>query len=104
MIPVQDIARKIRSKNAGPFWVTIDVFCGTKAAFDHLTTALQTPAIAALYAQPTQMLKRFDIPELHVIKISFPRPVVQGNADDRDMHGAGWASLLAEMHVPAPGK
>lgn len=24
-----DIAQKIRSKNAGPFWITIDIFCST---------------------------------------------------------------------------
>jgi hypothetical protein len=99
MTQVCDIALKVRSKNAGPFWVTIDVFCGTSAAYDRLCAALKTDDIAALYQQPTQMLKRFDIPDLHVIKFSFPRPVVQGHRSDRDMHGAQWATLLAELTV-----
>ncbi len=93
---IADIALKVRSKNAGPFWVTVDVFCGSASAYDRLRT-IPTAAIARLYGQPEQMLKRFDIPDLHVIKISFPRPVVQGSRDDRDMHGAQWAHLLAEM-------
>jgi len=25
-----DKVKKIRSKNAGPFWITIDIFCGSK--------------------------------------------------------------------------
>ena len=25
--------KKIRSKNAGPFWITIDVFCGDKKVY-----------------------------------------------------------------------
>ncbi|WP_022705179.1 DUF4387 family protein [Pseudorhodobacter ferrugineus] len=99
MTQVRDIALKVRSKNAGPFWVTIDVFCGSSDAYTTLTTALKTDAIAALYHQPTQLLKRFDIPDLNVIKFSFPRPVIQGHRLDRDMHGAGWSTLLAELDI-----
>ncbi|MGB5870963.1 MAG: DUF4387 family protein [Albidovulum sp.] len=90
---------KIRSKNAGPFWVTIDVFCGSPAAFAKVSAALQTETVARLFHQPSQMLKRFDIADLSVIKFSFPRPVVQGAAADRDMHGAQWAALLAEHEL-----
>lgn len=97
MTTVADIAQKVRSKNAGPFWVTIDVFCGTAEAFETLRAALKTEDIAALYHQPSQLLKRFDIPDLNVIKFSFPRPVIQGHRTDRDMHGAQWSTLLAEL-------
>lgn len=97
MTQVSDIAYKVRSKNAGPFWVTVDVFCGTPHAYARLRDALQTEAVAALYHQPSQLLKRFDIPDLNVIKFSFPRPVIQGHRSDRDMHGAQWATLLAEV-------
>ncbi|WP_050523343.1 DUF4387 family protein [Pseudorhodobacter wandonensis] len=99
MTKVADIALKVRSKNAGPFWVTIDVFCGSTQAYDQLRNALKTDAIAALYHQPTQLLKRFDIPDLNVIKFSFPRPVTQGHRTDRDMHGAQWSTLLAELAI-----
>ena len=95
---VSDIALKVRSKNAGPFWVTVDVFCGSPSAFARLVQ-LPTGDIARLYGQPEQLLKRFDIPDLNVIKISFRRPVVQGGRDDRDMHGAQWAHILAELEI-----
>ena len=49
MTQIRDIALKVRSKNAGPFWVTIDVFWGSAQAYNTLTTALKTDAIAALY-------------------------------------------------------
>jgi hypothetical protein len=101
MRTVGDIAHKVRSKNAGPFWVTIDIFCGTAEAYAELTASLRTESIAALYRQPGQLLKRFDIPDLNVIKFSFPRPVVQGHRKDRDMHGAQWSVLLAE-YCPDP--
>ncbi len=87
---------KVRSKNAGPFWVTIDIFCGSKAAFDAVSAKLSTERVAALYKARPETLKRFDIADLNVVKFSLPRPVVQGSREDRDMHGAGWAVLLEE--------
>ena len=94
-----DLVPKVRSKNAGPFWVTVDVFCGDPATFARVAAGLDTAAVAALYGQPVQLLKRFDIADLNVVKFSFPRPVVQGSAEDRDMHGAQWAHLLAETAI-----
>jgi len=37
------------------------------------------------------------LPDVRVIKFSFPRPVVQGTRFDRDMHGASFANLIAEL-------
>lgn len=88
---------KVRSKNAGPFWVTIDIFCGSREAFETVSGKLTTERVAALYRTPLETLKRFDIAELNVVKFSLPRPVVQGSREDRDMHGAGWAVLLEEL-------
>ena len=94
-----DQVLKVRSKNAGPFWVTIDVFCGTAEAFAKLSAGLQTEAVAALYGCPLHLVNRFDIADLSVIKFSIPRPVVQGSAGDRDMHGAQWGILLEEADL-----
>lgn len=91
-----DLVLKVRSKNAGPFWVTIDVFCGRPEVFAQVRDGLCNAAVAALYDVPETQLKRFDIQDLRVVKFSFPRPVVQGSALDRDMHGAQYASLLEE--------
>jgi hypothetical protein len=100
MANLGDLVFKIRSKNAGPFWVTIDIFCGDPAVFETVKNRLNTDSVAALYGASSSTLKRFDINELSVIKFSIPRPVVQGARDDRDMHGAGWAVLLEEFALP----
>lgn len=97
MARLGDVVLKVRSKNAGPFWVTIDVFCGSAEAFARVRDGLVTAEAAGVLGVPTQELKRFDIPELNVVKLSAPRPAVQGTVADRDMHGAGWAVLIAEM-------
>ena len=99
MPELSTIADKVRSKNAGPFWLTIDIFCGSDDAFNRIATGLSTKRVAATLGAEPDTVKRFDIADLNVIKISLPRPTVQGDPDDRDMHGAGWAALVAELEI-----
>ncbi len=99
MVELGQIADKVRSKNAGPFWLTIDVFCGDAARFEHIAAYLDNVQVAGLLAAKPETLKRFELPDLHVIKFSVPRPTVQGSLRDRDMHGAQWANLLAELRI-----
>jgi len=87
----------IRSKNAGPFWITIDVFCADAAAFERLKSALTTETVAQALGAADTDLQRFDIAALNVIKFSAPREVVQGSRRDRDMHGASYAVLVKEL-------
>ena len=92
-----EIVEKVRSKNAGPFWLTIDIFCGNAEAFDRVSKGVSTERIAKLFNADPATLKRFDIPSLNVVKFSLPRPAVQGTIQDRDMHGASFAALLSEL-------
>ena len=99
MTRLKDITKKIRSKNAGPFWLTIDIFFDDDDTYQALKHHLKTDAVAALFAVDEREIKRFDIDDLLVIKFSLPRPHIQGTADDRDMHGASFAALLEEMEI-----
>lgn len=94
-----DIVQKVRSKNAGPFWLTIDIFCGDTDRFEQVVETLATRQVAQLFGVATQEIRRFDIANLNVVKFSLPRPSVQGARQDRDIHGASWAALLAETEV-----
>jgi len=93
------LVHKVRSKNAGPFWLTVDIFCGTEDAFRRVCEGLSTERVARSFGAQTHALKRFDIAELNVVKFSLPRPEVQGSIRDRDMHGASWAALLADVEI-----
>lgn len=99
--PIGEIAEKIRSKNAGPFWVTVDVFCGDAARYDALRGALTVAVAAELFQRPVEEMKRFELDDLRVVKFSFPRAATQGDRSDRDMHGAQYAALLAEHAAPS---
>jgi len=99
MSTVRDRVVKIRSKNAGPFWLTIDVFCGSQMVYQELLDTLTKARVADIYKVPEETLKRFELPSLNVIKFSFPRSTVQGGRFDRDMHGAQMSVLLAELEI-----
>lgn len=99
MARLGDIVQKVRSKNAGPFWLTIDLFCGEVDVFDQVVATLSTQIVAQTFGADAQSVKRFDIPDLNVVKFSLPRPTVQGAIDDRDMHGASWGALLADVDI-----
>ena len=96
---VSDVVDSVRSKNAGPFWVTIDIFCGNDEAYRTIANRLQTEQVAAAMGQPTSALKRFDIADLNVVKFSVHRPVTQGHALDRDQHGAQWSMLIEDLEL-----
>lgn len=100
MPSIGDRVEKIRSKNAGPFWVTIDIFCGSVDSFETVRGHLTAQQIAGLFNAEENAIKHFEIPDLNVVKVSFPRPAIQGTLADRDMHGAGWAELVAELPWP----
>ena len=99
MARLGEMVDKVRSKNAGPFWLTIDIFCGDRAVYQSVDQKLSTATVAKLLQQPEENLKRFSMPNLNVIKFSLPRPHIQGSRLDRDMHGAQWAILLEEMEI-----
>jgi len=61
--------------------------------------SLDSKRIATLYQVPLETLQRFELAELFVLKFSFPRPIVQGNRFDRDMHGAQMSVLLEELEL-----
>ena len=99
MARLGEVVEKVRSKNAGPFWLTIDIFCGDAETYQLIDAKLPTSTIAGLLRQPEENLKRFSMASLNVIKFSLPRPQVQGSRLDRDMHGAQWAILLEELEI-----
>ena len=99
---IGDLASLVRSKNAGPFWLTLDIFCDTDAAY----TAVAAPEvitperIADLYDTDSDSVRIFRLPELRVVKVSFPRPTVQGAVDDRDMHAGQQHVPLSRLALP----
>ncbi len=101
MAKLKEYTKYIRSKNAGPFWVTIELFFGDKAGYDRvLSSGKITPVlISELYGTDASAVRIFDMPDLLVIKISFPRPVPSGYRYERDMHFGQQYRVIAETEI-----
>ena len=86
---LSDVCRNVRSKNAGPFWITVDLFFDSPETYARYADngAIASEAVAALYGVDPDSVKRFKVDSLSVVKISFPRLKPQGGALERDMHG-----------------
>ncbi|WP_433534485.1 DUF4387 domain-containing protein [Micromonospora sp. CA-249363] len=99
---VADLALEVRSKNAGPFWVTMELFMRDAAGYTVVADPgfLDAPLIARLYGVPADAIRIFRIPALNVVKISFPRPVAQGSLRDRDIHAGQHHVPLAMLPLP----
>jgi len=92
---VGDLADLVRSKNAGPFWQTIDVFFADDETYRAVAdnASLTTEAIARLYRVDADTVFIYRLPDIRVVKVSFPRPTIQGGRADRDMHAG-------QQHIP----
>jgi hypothetical protein len=96
-----DLALEVRSKNAGPFWMTLEAFMPDEETYRVANALITTELISELYHVAPGSLQIFRIPHLCVVKVSFPRPVVQGSLRDRDMHAGQHHVPLANTRVPS---
>lgn len=99
---LMDYALEVRAKNAGPFWMTLEAFMrdadGYTVAAD--PEFLNEQVVSGLYDVPEDQVQIFRIPELNVVKISFPRRIAQGALRDHDLHCGQQHVPLAQMRVP----
>jgi hypothetical protein len=97
MTKVKDVCRHVRSKQAGPFWVTFDIFFDSPENFEkYANSAVLGPDLfARLYGTDPAQVKRFPVTSLNVLKVSYPRGQPQGGMIERDLHsGQQFVRLL----------
>lgn len=98
---IGDVAAHVRSKNAGPFWQTLDIFLTDDAGYRAVADApaLDEATIGRLYGVDPATVAIYRLPSISVVKISFPRPTAQGGVDDRDMHAGQQHVPLAQLEL-----
>jgi hypothetical protein len=103
-VPLGDLAEIVRSKNAGPFWMTLDVIFNDTGAYEWVASqqVITAHTVAALYRVDPATVHVFQMPAITVIKASFPRRVPQGGIADSDMHSGQQQVPLAQLLVTRP--
>lgn len=93
---LRDLASVIRSKNSGPYELTLDILFKDVENFRRVADAnvINEALIAELYRlQPEQVLSVLVFPAARAIKATIVRPMPSGALGERDVYGA-------QQHVP----
>src|SRR6478609_8747835 len=102
MARIRDIAQICKSKNAGPFSVTIDVLFEEHALYHKVkaTGALNAALFARLYgvAESDVLFTPYDTAA--AFKATLPRPISAGDFGDTDVYGAQQHAPLLDVDIP----
>lgn len=101
MTRLSEVTSDIRSKNAGPFWITVDVFLPDDETYRRVAASPLTDSstVGHHFGVSADRVRVFSIPELRVIKVSLPRPRPQGSLGERDMHGGQQFVPLLDIEI-----
>lgn len=102
MTTIGDVASIIRSKNAGPFQLTLDVFFDSETAYRRVveSDAIQQKTIAQAYGiDESRIIGIYELDRITAIKISFERPIPAGSIKDTDVYGAQQHTPLMDIDL-----
>lgn len=96
-----DLARLIRSKNAGPFMLTIDILFENKDYYQWARESkkLNKSFISETYGLPEEKVQIFECDDSYAIKISFPRTKSSGGVGDNDLFGGQQHGPLVDLEI-----
>ena len=99
-----ELAKLIRSKNAGPFQLTIDVMFDDPETYRRVrdSGAISPAAIRRIYRVAEEKIGLFVVDKCLAIKVSIPRPVFQGEIHDSDSHAGQQYPPLMDLEIPTP--
>jgi uncharacterized protein DUF4387 len=98
---LRDLASFIRSKNAGAFAVTIDVFFEAHDEYEQVRDSkLMTPErIGELYGLERDDVHVYAVESLPALKITIPRDTAAGSPGDFDVAAGQQHALLVNERV-----
>jgi hypothetical protein len=102
MATIADLAVLVRSKNAGPFWLTIDIMFDDEAKYRRVrdSAMITRDTIARMFGRNADDIIVVNHDVALAIKVSFPRPQSSGSKYDSDVYGGQQYAPLLSLAVP----
>ena len=102
MDKLKDLAKVVRSKNAGALLLTLDIIFEDVAVYERVrdSNVLNVHTIADLYGVSDNHIEIVPFDVAHAIKITLPRAVLAGSLGDTDVYGAQQHAPLLNVEVP----
>ena len=88
-----DYTKILRSKNAGPLFITFDLIFNESDAVDYVLERLTKADVARAYGIEEKEIDIIAYKVVNSIKITFPRQNISGSLCDGDIYGC-------QMHIP----
>ena len=88
-----DYTKILRSKNAGPLFITFDLIFSDGIAMDYVLERLTKGDVARAYGIEENEIDIIPYKIVNAIKITFPRQNISGSLRDGDVYGC-------QMHMP----
>lgn len=89
----------LRSKNAGPLYITFDLIFHNREDMEYVAQRLKKEVIAAAYNADADKVEIISYAVVNSIKITFPRSTISGNLDDNDIYGCQQHTSLANIEI-----
>ena len=88
-----DYTKILRSKNAGPLFITFDLIFSGSEEMDYVLERLKKSNVAKAYGIDEKEVDIIAYKVVNSIKITFPRQNISGSLCDIDIYGC-------QMHMP----
>ena len=88
-----DYTKILRSKNAGPLYITFDLIFHTCEDMKYVYNNLKKKDVASAYGVSEEKIEIIAYEVVNSIKITFPRKTVSGSLWDNDIYGC-------QQHIP----
>ena len=104
MTKLRNVCRHIRSKQAGPFWVTMDIWFDSAENYQRYkdSPGLSPEVFEKLFGTDPDLVKKIPVPDFDLVKISYPRANPQGGMVERDMHSGQQYVRLLDVELEGP--
>ena len=88
-----DYTKILRSKNAGPLFITFDLIFPDGESFEKIKGLLTKEMVSKAYDVPAQQIDIIFYKVVNSMKITFPRKNISGSLLDNDIYGC-------QQHMP----
>jgi hypothetical protein len=98
---LDSIAKVIRSKNAGPCLLTLDIMLPDQKTFAYVAerTAVLRREVAQRYGRSENEVAVLPFQPALAVKITLPRDITSGDVGDRDIYGAQQHAPLLDIEL-----
>ncbi len=94
-----DYTKILRSKNAGPLFITFDLIFNSVEDMKYVSEHLTKEQVSEAYGVANEKIDIIKYEVVNSIKITFPRKNVSGSLADNDIYGCQQHIPLASIEI-----